>query len=93
MVIYMYSLCDSVSVVLWTGRQILSDKKIVNRNLIICGFVRCLILLIAVARVAPSVAVATRSPERADPTPSHECSLVDQFKNCGGHNMQQSWGK
>lgn len=34
----------------------------------------------AVVRVAPSVAVATRSHERADPAPSHECSLDDQIK-------------
>jgi hypothetical protein len=34
----------------------------------------------AVSRVAPSGVVATRSSERADPAPSHECSLDDQFK-------------
>jgi hypothetical protein len=32
-----------------------------------------------VARVA-AVAVATRSPERADAAPSYECSLDDQIK-------------
>lgn len=34
----------------------------------------------AMARVAPSMAVATRPPKRADLAPSHECSLDDQIQ-------------
>jgi len=67
-------------------------KKFVKRNLIICGFALP-DTVNAVARVAPSVAIATRPPARASPPPPHECSLDDRFLNCGGHNMKQSWGK